>query len=113
MACAQAPQEISVQQLNKEVSIDNKEYILLDVRTENEYNFSRIKNSINIDVLEDEAFLQKVNQLDKSKNYYVICRSGNRSMKAIMKMEELGFKNLHNIAGGMLEWGKQQLPVEK
>lgn len=112
ISCAQAPQEISVQQLH-EINIDNKEHFLLDVRTINEYGFSRIKNSLNIDVLESKAFLEKVNKLDKSKNYYIICRSGNRSMKAIKKMEELGFENLYNITGGMLEWEKQQLPVEK
>ncbi|PTB93840.1 rhodanese-like domain-containing protein [Marivirga lumbricoides] len=112
LSCTQDPKDITIEQF-REVNIDSKKNFLLDVRTVNEYNFSRIKNSINIDVLDEESFKNQIKKLDPSLNYYVICRSGNRSMKAIRKMEALGFKNLYNITGGMLEWEKQQLPVEK
>ena len=42
--------------------------------------------------------------LDKSKNYYVYCRSGARSANACAIMNELGFENAYNLLGGIIEW---------
>ncbi len=45
-------------------------------------------------------------EIDEWKNSEVICycRSGQRSARAAMMMETIGFKNVKNLAGGMLEW---------
>jgi rhodanese-related sulfurtransferase len=42
--------------------------------------------------------------LDKSKNYYVYCHSGARSVQACQIMETFGFNNLSNLLGGISEW---------
>ncbi len=78
--------------------------VILDVRTENECNEGSIANSINIDIYEGQGFIAKLEALDKSKNYYVYCRSGARSAKACEVMESLGFENTYNLLGGILEW---------
>ncbi|RED48306.1 rhodanese-like domain-containing protein [Seonamhaeicola aphaedonensis] len=78
--------------------------VILDVRTEAEVADGIIPNAIHIDFYLGEEFLDKVDELDKSKNYYVYCRSGNRSHKACLIMEELGFDNAYNLEGGMLNW---------
>jgi len=78
--------------------------VILDVRTENECNEGIIANSINIDIYEGQGFIQKIEDLDKSKNYYVYCRSGARSAKACEVMESLGFENTFNLQGGILGW---------
>ena len=78
--------------------------VILDVRTENECNEGSIANSINIDIYEGQGFIAKLEALDKSKNYYVYCRSGARSAKACEVMESLGFENTFNLLGGILEW---------
>lgn len=78
--------------------------VILDVRTENEYNEGSIANSINIDIYEGQGFIAKLEALDKSKNYYVYCRSGARSAKACEVMESLGFENAYNLLGGILDW---------
>jgi rhodanese-related sulfurtransferase len=78
--------------------------VILDVRTENECNEGIIPNAINIDIREEQGFIDKIETLDKSKNYYVYCRSGARSAKACEVMNDLGFKNTYNLVGGFLEW---------
>ena len=78
--------------------------VLLDVRTEVECNEGIIPNSINLDIYEGQAFIEKLEALDKSKNYYVYCRSGARSAKACEVMNELGFDNTYNLMGGIMQW---------
>lgn len=78
--------------------------VILDVRTEAECDEGMIPNAINIDIYEGQAFIDKLEALDKSKNYYVYCRSGARSAKACEVMNELGFENAYNLLGGFLEW---------
>ena len=78
--------------------------VILDVRTEDECNQGVIPDSINIDIYEGQAFLEKLESLDKSKNYYVYCRSGARSAKACEAMSNLGFENAYNLLGGIIEW---------
>jgi rhodanese-related sulfurtransferase len=47
-----------------------------------------------------------VDELDglREEEVIVYCRSGNRSGQACLILEQLGFTNVHNLAGGMLEW---------
>lgn len=78
--------------------------VILDVRTENEYDEGIIANAINIDIYEGQGFIQKLETLDKSKKYYVYCRSGARSAKACEIMESLGFEYAYNLQGGILGW---------
>ena len=78
--------------------------VLLDVRTEVECNEGIIPNSINLDIYEGQAFIEKLEALDKSKNYYVYCRSGARSGQACSIMNQLGFENAYNLLGGIMEW---------
>ena len=78
--------------------------VILDVRTEAEYNDGSIPNAINFDIYEGQAFMENLEALDKSKNYYVYCRSGARSAKACEIMNTIGIENAYNLLGGFLEW---------
>jgi rhodanese-related sulfurtransferase len=78
--------------------------VILDVRTEDECNNGIIPNAINIDIYEGQKFIEKLDTLDKTKNYYVYCRSGARSAKACEAMNNLGFENTYNLLGGIIEW---------
>lgn len=51
----------------------------------------------------------QIDEIEDLKNDEVIlyCRSGNRSGQAAMFLDMLGFKNTKNLAGGMLEWTKE------
>ncbi|SEQ82609.1 Rhodanese-related sulfurtransferase [Hyunsoonleella jejuensis] len=78
--------------------------VVLDVRTDAEVADGIIPNAIHIDIYKGQEFLDAIEVLDKSKSYYVYCRSGNRSGKACQIMEQLGFEKAYNLEGGMLQW---------
>lgn len=78
--------------------------IILDVRTDIEVAEGYIPNSINIDIYKGQGFIDELEKLDKSKNYYVYCRSGNRSGQACAIMNSLGFENAYNLEGGFMNW---------
>jgi rhodanese-related sulfurtransferase len=78
--------------------------IILDVRTEDEYNEGNIPGSINIDIYKGQGFIYQVDELDKSKKVYVYCKSGGRSGQACNIMSQMGFENVFNLLGGFMEW---------
>lgn len=78
--------------------------VILDVRTEDEFNEGFISTAINIDIHRGQDFVNEIEALDKNKNYYVYCRSGMRSAKACEIMNQLGFENAFNLTGGITEW---------
>ena len=78
--------------------------VILDVRTEDEFNDGYIENAVNIDINKGQGFIYEIEELDKNKNYYVYCRSGARSAKACQVMNELGINNAYNLLGGILDW---------
>jgi rhodanese-related sulfurtransferase len=78
--------------------------ILLDVRTPEEWDSGHIVNARHIDFFNPE-FPKEIEQLDKMKNYYVYCRSGNRSGKACDLMASSGFTGeIYNLQGGIMGW---------
>lgn len=96
-------EDLSQEEWAEQLASDNNA-VILDVRTDAEVAEGIIPNAIHIDIYKGDAFIEAVDALDKSKNYYVYCRSGNRSGQACKIMEELGFENAYNLEGGILEW---------
>ena len=78
--------------------------IILDVRTPEEFEISRIPNSINIDFYNPQNFMYEIEKLDKDISCYVYCRTGVRSANSCQLMSELGFKKVYNLLGGIVEW---------
>jgi rhodanese-related sulfurtransferase len=91
---------------------DDSNAVILDVRTEQEYNDGIIASAINIDIHQGPIFISAIEALDKTKNYYVYCRSGARSAKACEIMNELGFENAFNLVGGILDWNGEVVAPE-
>lgn len=88
--------------------------VILDVRTEDECNEGIIPNAIMIDIYKGQGFIYQVEELDKSKNYYVYCKAGGRSAQACAVMNQLGFENTFNLEGGFMQWkGEVAFPEEK
>lgn len=83
---------------------DHPEAVVLDVRTQEEFDGGHIPKALNIDLRLGPGFLDAINNLDKSKSYYVYCRSGARSAQAVQIMRDLGFSETYNLIGGIQEW---------
>jgi len=79
--------------------------IIVDVRTVQEYELSHIINAIHINYFAKD-FWEKVEQLDKTKDILVYCRTGRRSIRACTLMKNGGFDNnkVFNLEGGFTEW---------
>ena len=95
--------DLSQEAWTEKLQSDNNAFIL-DVRTPQEMEEGYIPNAANIDIYRGQEFLDELKKLDKSKNYYVYCRSGNRSRQACAIMNSMGIDNAYNLEGGMLEW---------
>tara|TARA_R110002124_G_C8971374_1_gene515145 strand:- start:8939 stop:9334 length:396 start_codon:yes stop_codon:yes gene_type:complete len=85
---------------------------LLDVRTEEEYGVSHLKDAQNICVTNAD-FAEKVKTLDKNKPVYVYCKKGGRSAKAAKILEEMGFTKVYDLEGGITQWEEDNLETEK
>jgi rhodanese-related sulfurtransferase len=76
---------------------------ILDVRTPEEFTEGHIKDAANVNWL-GERFVSDAEKFDKTKPIFVYCKSGNRSMKATEKLQQLGFKNIYELEGGFMKW---------
>ncbi len=86
--------------------------ILLDVRTSKEYAEGHLAGAQQLDYLNPEAFNAGISKFDKSRTYYIYCRSGKRSHGACQKMKKQGFK-VYDMEGGILNWTKLGMPIER
>jgi rhodanese-related sulfurtransferase/thioredoxin-related protein len=90
----------------------DKQNVILDVRTAQEFQAGHIAGAVNLDVTA-AGFEQKAAALDKTKTYLVHCASGVRSERACKKMTQLDFPHLYNLPGGFKAWVAAGQPVEK
>lgn len=73
---------------------------IIDVREVEEVQTGKIPTAVNIPL----GLLEfRMNELDKSKEYIVVCHAGGRSARAVQFLESQGY-NVTNMNGGMLEW---------
>ncbi|WP_207670447.1 rhodanese-like domain-containing protein [Clostridium sartagoforme] len=82
--------------------MNNNDVIILDVRTEEEYNSGHIENSVLIPIDDLEYKAEEV-LTNKEQKILVYCRSGNRSKKAADLLVEMGYTNVYNF-GGIKDW---------
>ena len=86
--------------------------IVLDIRTPEEFNDVRLADAVNVDYY-DADFADQLDAFDKNDPYVMYCRSGNRSSDAVKTMKELGFVEVYEIDGGIVNWYDSGFPVEQ
>jgi len=84
-------------------------YTILDIRTKAEYDQIHLKDAVNLDFYASD-FRSQLDQLDKTRIYFIYCRSGKRSGNAVKIMKQLKFKEVYNLAGG-ISTDTDQLPL--
>jgi rhodanese-related sulfurtransferase len=103
LACA-ADEIITLAPSEVKSILDNDkkgEFLLLDVRQPEEYETGHIPGAIFIPLGELEA---RQEDLERDKKVITYCRSGHRSMAAAIVLCGLGFKDVHHLEGGILNW---------
>tara|TARA_B100000963_G_scaffold355370_1_gene373494 strand:- start:3243 stop:3584 length:342 start_codon:yes stop_codon:yes gene_type:complete len=101
-------QILDINYKNMSEILERESTVLIDVRTTDEFNSFRIKNSINIDYY-SKGFLDSISSYKDKKNIILYCRSGRRSYYAAKLIQEKGFNNIYNLEGGILEVKKKNL----
>ena len=84
-------------------NLDNSGFIILDVRTADEYNAVHIPEAINLDQ-NGNKFEDELEKLDRNNLYLVYCGDEQRSIEALHSMERKGFISAYRITGGILAW---------
>ena len=111
ISCGQSTETtLSVEKFQE--AIAKPDIILLDVRTPEEYAEGHLDNSINLD-FRNTNFETRIDSLDKTKSYEIYCHSGKRSGNSVKLMQDKGFKDVHDLKGGIMEWQAKGLPVTK
>ncbi|MGG3927827.1 rhodanese-like domain-containing protein [Metabacillus fastidiosus] len=91
--------EITTKEVEQLIA-EGKNINIIDVREVGEAAEGRIKGAVNIPLGLLEG---RMPDLDKSKEYILVCRSGGRSGRACQFLNSYGYKVI-NMAGGMLSW---------
>ena len=94
------PSIIQNEELERKLEV-NESIVVLDVRELAEYAFTHIPHAISIPLGELE---ERIGELNKENQIYVVCRTGNRSDLAAQKLAENGFTNVINVVPGMSQW---------
>ncbi len=97
-------------QTNNDLEIDefvkkiaSEKYLLIDVRTAEEFAAGHIQGAINIDYYSAD-FSNQIEKIGKEKPVLLYCRSGNRSAKSMQMMYEMGFVEVKHLDGGIKAW---------
>jgi len=90
----------------------NPDFIIIDLRPNNQWQRQQIKKSINKDFTEEE-FSDYLDEADKNKIYLIHCQKGARGEKALPVMRERGFKYIYHLQGGINNWIAEGLPTEE
>ncbi len=91
---------------------DNPDFLILDVRTAQEFKQGYIEGAVLLDYYASD-FRERFAELDRAATIFTYCRSGNRSSHVLDMADDLGFKNVYDLRGGILAWREAGLPLSK
>ena len=104
----QTKNDIELAEFEKKMA--SEKYLLVDVRTAEEFSDGHIEGALNIDYF-SATFSDEISNIGLEKPVLVYCRSGNRSGKSMKIMYDLGFKEVYNLEGGIKGWISSNNPV--
>ena len=98
---------------NQAILIINRESgVVVDISEVNEYKTGHVPDSINVPF---SQINQQIQLLEKHKNkpLIVVCRTGNRSVRAAATLRKSGFGRVYALSGGVAAWQRENLPIER
>jgi adenylyltransferase/sulfurtransferase len=98
------PDEVTVQEMKCALDDPKLGIRVIDVREPDEYEIAHVEG---VPLFPLSSLGQRFTELDPNQQYYIHCKSGIRSMKALQFLREQGFKYLKNVKGGILAWSDE------
>jgi sulfur-carrier protein adenylyltransferase/sulfurtransferase len=102
-----SPDEVSVMDMKEALDNPSRGIKVIDVREPDEQQIAAIKG---VPLLPLSQLPQRYKELDPAGSYYLHCKGGGRSMKALEFLRQQGFNNLKSVAGGITAWSEQVDP---
>ena len=98
--------KVTVEELKK---IEPQNYTLIDIRPEEDYKKGSMEHAINIPINDSlEEFSEQIKNIERDKNVYVLCHTGEKSMDLVERLEEEGY-DAWNVTGGYRSFLRLQL----
>jgi sulfur-carrier protein adenylyltransferase/sulfurtransferase len=98
------PDEVTVHDLKKALDNPQLGIQVLDVREPDEYQIARINGAHLVPL---STLPQRFTELDPNHAYYIHCKAGGRSLKAVQFLREQGFQKLKSVKGGITAWSDE------
>ncbi|HTL57071.1 MAG TPA: molybdopterin-synthase adenylyltransferase MoeB [Candidatus Limnocylindrales bacterium] len=96
--------EVTVHEMKKALTRPELGIKVIDVREPDEYQIAHVEG---VALFPLSQLAQRFRELDPNQAYYIHCKMGGRSMRALEFLREQGFKNLKNVKGGILSWSDE------
>ena len=84
--------------------------VIVDVREPYELRDGYIPGAVHIPL---RSLSQRMKELDPTKEFVVVCRSGNRSVTGARVLQQGGFPQVSSMSGGMIAWMRQRYPIQR
>ncbi|HWH67855.1 MAG TPA: rhodanese-like domain-containing protein, partial [Candidatus Sulfotelmatobacter sp.] len=98
------PDEVTVQDLKQALDNPQLGIQVIDVREPDEYQLARIPG---VPLLPLSQLAQRFSELDPKQPYYLHCKAGGRSLKAVQFLRQQGFQQVKSVQGGITAWAEQ------
>jgi molybdopterin/thiamine biosynthesis adenylyltransferase/rhodanese-related sulfurtransferase len=98
------PDEVTVQEMKRAMQDPKLGIKIIDVREPDEYEIAHING---IPLLPMSTLQQRFTELDPNQQYYIHCKSGIRSLRALAFLREQGFKYVKSVKGGISAWSDE------
>lgn len=98
------PDEVTVQAMKQALEDKKLGIKVIDVREPDEYQIAHVEG---VPLLPLSVLPQRFTELDPNQQYYLHCKGGVRSMKALKFLREQGFKYIKSVKGGIAAWSDE------
>lgn len=98
------PDEVTVQDMKKALDDASLNIKVIDVREPDEYEIAHVKG---VPQLPLSRLNERFTELDPNQQYYLHCKAGGRSLKALNFLREQGFKYVKSVKGGITAWSDE------
>jgi len=98
------PDEVTVQELQRVLDNPQLGIQVLDVREPEEYKIAHLNGTRLVPL---STLAQRFAELNPTQSYYIHCKAGGRSLKALQFLREQGFQHLKSVKGGITAWSDE------